>query len=412
MIADESYPTRKSGVVMRWSGEDLLLRSKRDKASQSLINRTAATIWLFCDGQTRISEIIDRLQRHYPEQRQQVKTDILQAAAHLRARGLLDFAEAPQPVRPFVRVGFADFWPEFQVDDNYFLWMLTFKFDVMLVIPGDDTPDLLFCSTYPLNGFDLHQVDRARTHKILVSADMASPDFSAYDFAFSPHTVTGPFASRHCLLPLWSLYVDWDAYAQAGLPAGEKHFLAHYHPDRVCVRLYNALFAGSLPESEQEAGSPPPRTAGFHTRPRPPVFQDRPKKLTIGMATYDDFDGVYFTVQAIRLFHPEVTEDIEILVIDNHPQGACARPLQDLVAWIPNYRYVPYPDVQSTAVRDMIFRKACSEAVLCIDSHVMLAQGALRKLIAFMDNSPECRDLLQGPCLYDDLVEYSTHFEP
>jgi len=28
------------------------------------------------------------------------------------------------------------------------------------------------------------------------------------------------------------------------------------------------------------------------------------------MATYDDFDGVYFTIQAIRLFHPEVAGDI------------------------------------------------------------------------------------------------------
>jgi hypothetical protein len=26
--------------------------------------------------------------------------------------------------------------------------------------------------------------------------------------------------------------------------------------------------------------------------------------LSIGMATYDDYDGVYFSVQAIRLYHP------------------------------------------------------------------------------------------------------------
>ena len=35
-------------------------------------------------------------------------------------------------------------------------------------------------------------------------------------------------------------------------------------------------------------------------------------QLTIGMATYDDYDGVYFTVQALRLFHPEVTRQTEI----------------------------------------------------------------------------------------------------
>ena len=39
-------------------------------------------------------------------------------------------------------------------------------------------------------------------------------------------------------------------------------------------------------------------------------------ELSIGMATYDDFDGVYFTVQALRLYQD--IEDTEILVIDNY----------------------------------------------------------------------------------------------
>ncbi len=28
------------------------------------------------------------------------------------------------------------------------------------------------------------------------------------------------------------------------------------------------------------------------------------KLLTIGMSTYDDFDGVYFTLQSLRMYHP------------------------------------------------------------------------------------------------------------
>ncbi len=27
------------------------------------------------------------------------------------------------------------------------------------------------------------------------------------------------------------------------------------------------------------------------------------KLLTIGMSVYDDFDGVYFTMQALRMYH-------------------------------------------------------------------------------------------------------------
>src|SRR5919197_369876 len=54
---------------------------------------------------------------------------------------------------------------------------------------------------------------------------------------------------------------------------------------------------------------------------------------TIGMATYDDFDGVYFRLQALRLY-------------------------------------------------------------------------------AFYRDNPDCEDLLQGPLVYDDLENISTHFDP
>jgi hypothetical protein len=38
--------------------------------------------------------------------------------------------------------------------------------------------------------------------------------------------------------------------------------------------------------------------------------------LTIEMAAYNDFDGVYFTVQALRLYHD--LDDVELLVVDNY----------------------------------------------------------------------------------------------
>ncbi len=56
-----------------------------------------------------------------------------------------------------------------------------------------------------------------------------------------------------------------------------------------------------------------------------PRKKRRHHKLCIGMATYDD--GVYFSVQAIRCYHPEVAEEIGILVVDNHPDGAIAQEL-------------------------------------------------------------------------------------
>ena len=47
------------------------------------------------------------------------------------------------------------------------------------------------------------------------------------------------------------------------------------------------------------------------------------KILTIGMAVYDDYDGVYFTVQALRLYHEICRSDrVEFIIIDNNPDSA------------------------------------------------------------------------------------------
>jgi hypothetical protein len=136
------------------------------------------------------------------------------------------------------------------------------------------------------------------------------------------------------------------------------------------------------------------------------------KTLCIGMATYDDFDGVYFTAQSIRLYHPEVTAQTEILVVDNHPDGPCAAELKALEHWIDGYRYFPWNRTAGTSVRDLVFREAHAEFVLCVDSHVLFAPGALRRLIDYLDANPQTPDLLQGPLVYDDLRTFSTHMEP
>jgi hypothetical protein len=55
--------------------------------------------------------------------------------------------------------------------------------------------------------------------------------------------------------------------------------------------------------------------------PRPPIPElsplGRERFLTIGMATYDGYDGVYFSIQAIWLYHPEIAADTQILVLDD-----------------------------------------------------------------------------------------------
>lgn len=150
-----------------------------------------------------------------------------------------------------------------------------------------------------------------------------------------------------------------------------------------------------------------------HFAPIVPV-QGEPsrKRLTIGIAAYDDFDGVYFTVQSIRLYHADMIDEIEFIIVDNNPDGLSAPSLMALGKWIKHFRYVPVRERMGTAVRGLIMELASSDYVLCLDSHVMLPAGVLAGLAEYFEANPETDDLLQGPLLYDDLGTIATHLEP
>lgn len=132
--------------------------------------------------------------------------------------------------------------------------------------------------------------------------------------------------------------------------------------------------------------------------------------LTIGMATADDYDGVYFSIQALRLYHPDAIARCEFLILDNNPDGPCGEALRSLCDQVPACRYLPVTDQRGTAVRDRIFRAARTEYVLCLDCHVMLVPGALDRLLAYFEAHPDTRDLIQGPLLFDGLTSTASQF--
>lgn len=135
-------------------------------------------------------------------------------------------------------------------------------------------------------------------------------------------------------------------------------------------------------------------------------------RLTIGMATFDDYDGVYFSIQALRMYHADVMDQVELLIVDNHPDGACGIPLKQLDAKAGNLRYVPAKDSSGTSVKNVVFEEAAGQYVLCMDCHVFLVPGALKMLLEYFDANPETNDLLQGPLIPDELDSVITHWEP
>lgn len=133
--------------------------------------------------------------------------------------------------------------------------------------------------------------------------------------------------------------------------------------------------------------------------------------LTIGMAVVDDFDGVYFTVQALRMYHPEVTRQAEFIVVDNKPDSKSSPHLETFLANVGG-RYIAMPEEGGTSQpRNRVFKEAKGDLVLCMDSHVLIAPNALKRLLAWYAANPTSHDLISGPMLYDNYHTLNTHFD-
>lgn len=133
--------------------------------------------------------------------------------------------------------------------------------------------------------------------------------------------------------------------------------------------------------------------------------------LTIGMAVYDDYDGVYFSIQAIRLFHKE-GKHIKFIVVDNNPESKSGIETKKFIEERVGGLYVPYTEKSSTSIRNIIFEKSTTLYTLCMDCHVLIYPGGITSLLEYYKSNPDTIDIIQGPLLHDDLTTIFTHFKP
>lgn len=145
---------------------------------------------------------------------------------------------------------------------------------------------------------------------------------------------------------------------------------------------------------------------------QPPML-DEMQKLTIGLPCYDDFDGMWFSVMALRMFHAECMEEVEIVVVDNNPRSPSGQATREAIQQMGDgVRYVPFQDSTGPAnAKEHVFHQARTEYVLCMDSHVLIERGAIRKLIDFFDAHPDANGLYHGPLWRENLRpdSISTH---
>ena len=125
-------------------------------------------------------------------------------------------------------------------------------------------------------------------------------------------------------------------------------------------------------------------------------------RLTIGSATHDDFEGVYFSYQALRLANPELLDELEFIIIDNNPSSSEGKATADFCKKA-KIKYFAEPRWKSTAVRDLIFEKATAPFTMSMDSHVLFEPDGIKRLLAFLEERPETNDLFHGVMMYDSL---------
>ena len=110
-------------------------------------------------------------------------------------------------------------------------------------------------------------------------------------------------------------------------------------------------------------------------------------KLTIGMAHFDDYHGAYFTIQSLRMYHPEIIKDVEFVVIDNSPHSEHGKMLKGFVEGsarkgTAGTKYIPLTDPKGTSPsRNAIFEHATGDFVLVNDCHVMYPAGSIKRLL-------------------------------
>lgn len=134
-------------------------------------------------------------------------------------------------------------------------------------------------------------------------------------------------------------------------------------------------------------------------------------KLTISMATYDDYDGVYFTIQSIRL-HQRLPKETEFIILENNPNSEHGKALAQFAKTVPGLQVVNITNRKSSFVKYDIATLATGDIILGLDCHVLLQTGFITTLMSYWEEHPDSRDMLTGPLLYNDLRTISVKMEP
>lgn len=145
-------------------------------------------------------------------------------------------------------------------------------------------------------------------------------------------------------------------------------------------------------------------------------------RISVGMATHTDYYGCVDTIQHIRMTNRRIAE-VEFVVVDSSIGSPLAlsqshsRDLKNFLAscnrGCAGVKLIEMPEADgfgTTQPRNLVFKEATGDIVLCVDSHIMPEPYAIDRLIEYFERNPNSNDLIQGPILHDNLTVMASGF--
>lgn len=134
-------------------------------------------------------------------------------------------------------------------------------------------------------------------------------------------------------------------------------------------------------------------------------------KLTIAMATHSDYEGLFMTIQSLKMYHPIcMTDEVEFLVIDTNHDSAHGKAVEGFCKSA-DVKYVTSDNEKGAWIKYAAVEVAEGDVVIVLDCHVLLHSGAVQAVLDYYGDG-NSQDMLQGPCVFDCLKAYGTHFDP
>ena len=133
--------------------------------------------------------------------------------------------------------------------------------------------------------------------------------------------------------------------------------------------------------------------------------------FSICMATYNEFDNLFWTIEMIRIYGG--VPDVQFVVCNNDPNSRQGKAITKYLARIPNAKEVFCDVVGTAAPRNKAIASADYEWKLCMDCHVALLPGVAKRLAEWVksDEAEKLKlDLFHGPLKYTHAESYATHF--